>query len=222
MHIENISLKQQVSELQQLLVNGLVDTKDKNFCESLCGQFEKKQKLSPKQADWVGKMIVKAVQGEPEPEMVEVGNFQKVIDLFGLVAGKLKYPKIRLQTQDGKPVVLSVAGTNAKVPGSVNITDGNGGYGSNLWYGRVHVDGQYERAKYLKANETELVEVVLKEMAENPAGTAQKYGKLTGNCCFCGLGLTEAHSTAAGFGPVCADHYGLKTEWKEAVKTAGF
>jgi hypothetical protein len=47
------------------------------------------------------------------------------------------------------------------------------------------------------------------ELAQHPAETAAKNGKLTGNCCFCTSALTDKRSTEVGYGPTCAANYGL-------------
>jgi hypothetical protein len=61
---------------------------------------------------------------------------------------------------------------------------------------------------------------LLVEFGLNPAGVAKAYGKLMGNCCFCGLKLTDPKSVAAGYGPICAEHYGLSAEYTKAWKRA--
>lgn len=38
---------------------------------------------------------------------------------------------------------------------------------------------------------------------------AAKFGKLYGICCFCSRTLTDERSIGVGYGPVCAEHYGL-------------
>lgn len=44
-----------------------------------------------------------------------------------------------------------------------------------------------------------------KELVEKLAAT----GRETGVCCFCALLLTDPRSIFAGYGPICAAHYGL-------------
>jgi len=53
------------------------------------------------------------------------------------------------------------------------------------------------------------VEDGLRRMAADPAAEATAYGRLTGSCCFCRRPLTDGRSIAVGYGPICADHYGL-------------
>ena len=116
----------------------------------------------------------------------------------------LKWPKIRLETEGCKPVVLSVAGPNSKNPGTINITDG-GPYGGNIWYGRILTTGEYQPSKSCI---DEVLDLLIR-VADDPASAAAAYGHKTGNCCFCRKELTDNRSTDVGYGPVCADHYNL-------------
>lgn len=49
----------------------------------------------------------------------------------------------------------------------------------------------------------------LERFAKSPIPTAREYGQLTGRCCFCNRRLTDDLSVAQGYGPVCAENYGL-------------
>jgi len=42
-----------------------------------------------------------------------------------------------------------------------------------------------------------------------PLGDIKKLGKEIGFCMYCGLMLTDPESRHRGYGPICADHYGL-------------
>ena len=46
-------------------------------------------------------------------------------------------------------------------------------------------------------------------LANDPAKAASDYGHLTGTCCFCNRGLTDERSVSVGYGPICAQHFGL-------------
>lgn len=130
-----------------------------------------------------------------------------IYSLFGqAVASKLKYPHIRLQTANGSPVTLKLAGSMSKYRGEIMITNG-GQYGTpnNVYYGRITTQGVYISTDSVTPDVLDL----LARLGDNPAQVAADYGKLTGNCCFCGLKLDDARSTAVGYGPVCAKHFGL-------------
>jgi hypothetical protein len=48
---------------------------------------------------------------------------------------------------------------------------------------------------------------------------ATAYGRRMGECCFCGLTLTDGRSIAVGYGPICAGKWGLP--WGEERVAAG-
>lgn len=187
--------------------------KSTSFANSLLSQHKKSGgKLSKSQWEWVKKLVRQASDKPAELEKESVGDFSGVIALFTKAKGKLKYPKITMYGENGETIQLSLAGAKAKKPGSINVTDG-GSYGSNTWYGRVLTDGTWEKSS--KANDD--IGGVLKELSANPAAFATKYGHKHGSCCFCNKKLTQDNSVAAGFGPVCADNWGLSAEWKLAA-----
>lgn len=191
----------------------LLPAKDHVFAKSLIQSFAKYKSLSPKQAPWVDTMLSRALGTEPpKPAPTQVGNFQKVYDIFAQAQKKLKYPKIKLAVGDC-PVVLAVAGAKSSQPGVVNVTDG-GPFGANKWFGRVAKDGSWNQGKSFP--ETAAVAEILAKLADDPIKTAREYGKLTGCCCFCNKLLTDPQSTAAGFGETCAKNFGLFAAYKEA------
>jgi len=182
--------------------------RDVGFASSLVAQYDRRERLSEKQWHWVTKLAAPSVPSADSPTAItllpNVGNMDGVLTLFSKAHEHLKYPKIRLSLPDGSPIALAIAGDRAKFPGSINITDG-GRYGENTWYGRVHADGRYDASR----RAVPAVEELLCTLAGSPEQTAAAYGKLTGNCCFCHKSLTDERSTDVGYGPVCADNWGL-------------
>jgi hypothetical protein len=195
--------------------------KDKEFVESLIKSYVKFNGLSPKQEVWFFKMAEK-YNGKPKAApapLSSIGEFSSVYSLFAAAKAKLKFPKINLMLANGFPVVLHLAGPKSVKPGVVNVTNG-GKFKApdSKWYGRVNVDGSMEVGGAANGPEFAEVKAVLKELAVAPAKVAAAHAKLTGRCCFCNKHLTdEDHSTAVGFGPVCAKNYGLYAEWKSGV-----
>lgn len=170
-----------------------------------------------KRLHWLAELLQRAQQPHQAPAKVEVaiGSFKGVYALFAAAAGKLKRPKIRLQLADGGQLVLYKASTQSAEPGVINVTDGRP-YPDNKWYGRVRENGTWLRTNK-PLPELGEVEALLKKLGEHPAETASEYGRLTGRCCFCDRKLEDEKSTAVGFGPVCADNFGLGLQWKHAV-----
>ena len=176
---------------------------DGEFARSLCQQYDRKGALSLKQGYWVRKLINDA--NSPDPLFGEVDcDMTSIVTKMHDAMEHLKWPKIRLETEGCRKVVLSVAGQKSKNPGTINITDG-GPYGSNTWYGRIKTDGTFQPSKYCT---DEIVELLV-HISDDPAGAAAAHGHKTGSCCFCTRELTDERSTDVGYGPVCADHYSL-------------
>jgi hypothetical protein len=180
---------------------------DQGFAQSLIDQSAARG-LSEKQMLWVNKLALRATGTAPAPQAVTVGDFAGVIALFATARAHLKHPRIRLQTEAGQKVALAVAGENARRPGTVNVTDGRP-FGEGTWFGRVTPEGAWEVSSKVDAATATSVSALLTALASNPAGTAAHYGRLTGNCCFCNRTLTDERSTDVGYGPICADRFGL-------------
>lgn len=206
-----MELATQIQELTAVLP-GLPASK-MEFASSLISQYWRKRELSPAQLPWVGKLIAIA-KGETPPAQT-VGDFAGVIALFRAAQSKLKYPKIRIQV-DGRGIVLSVAGERSKAPGSINVA-GEGSWDNREWYGRVSPDGRFDPSRSITPEFSGALIPVLQELSSNPIAAVQRYGRLTGNCMFCGLTLSDPRSKAAGFGETCSQHWGLHEAWKTAV-----
>lgn len=181
--------------------------RDHEFAESLLSQYDRRGSLSVKQSEWVEELAKRATTPQAEQQKTELGSFAGVIEFFKNAGEHLKYPKIRLQLADGSPIVLSVAGSGSKAPGTVNVTDGKP-FHQNKWYGRVTPSGEWQKSH--KADDVvEELEALLKKLGANPARVAADYGKLTGNCAFCKSTLSYEKSTDVGYGPVCAKKWSL-------------
>jgi hypothetical protein len=200
-------------QLQQALPK--LSAKDQEFAKSMLSKHAKWGSFTLGQQKWVDILVERAEAGPQVPLVGDVGNFAGVYKLFEVAKAKQKYPKLHLQVADHMPVVLSVAGDKSKYPGQINVTDG-GPFGQNKWYGRVNKDGEWVvgRGEFPEIGE---VAKLLRELGEDPAGVAAKYGKVTGYCCFCHRPLSDEKSVAVGYGPVCAEKWGLKDAWKKSA-----
>lgn len=184
--------------------------KDRAFAESLLAS----KTLSVKQHYWIGVLAERATKPAAAPTTVAVGDMTGVLELFATARTHLKFPKVKLSVNGGKPVVLSVAGPTAKAPGTINVTDG-GKFGSNVWYGRINTNGTWDVSKATPPETATSLAALLTAFAADPARVASAYGKKFGSCCFCARELTDARSVEVGYGPICAGHYALP--WGEAA-----
>lgn len=142
-----------------------------------------------------------AVAQQARPAAQTVGNLSGIMRLFDTARQHLRFPAIVL---DG--FRLSIAGPRARVPGSLTVTsDDRDQDGQRAWYGRVQSHGEFEPSRDAPADLGDK----LRRLAADPAGVAAEYGRLHGRCCFCNKALRDERSTAVGYGPDCADHYGL-------------
>ena len=194
-----ILLKEQLTKLP---------AKDQDFAASLLDQLERKGNLSDKQWFWVDTLAARIGEGPIEPVTLDVGDFAGVIALFEKAKQHLKYPRVRLQLPDGRPLVLALAGPGSSRAGWVTMTDGRP-FGENLFYGRVSPAGHWEMGHAFDEIVGDAVAELLHRLAADPEQVASSYGKLTGCCCFCTSQLSDPKSTEVGYGPVCAKRWGL-------------
>ena len=151
----------------------------------------------------IGREIDRLKQEEKESKIPSI-SFAKIPGLFkhALSTGH-KHPKITLDMDQGR-IRLGVAGARSKYPGSIHITDGRP-FGQNTYYGRIDKDGSWNPSR----RSPDWVAETLRELDTQTLEFVVKYGQRTGNCCFCRRHLETAESVAAGYGPVCAEKYGL-------------
>jgi hypothetical protein len=194
-----------------------------SFPQSLAGQYESlvarknAGRFSDKQCDWLIYLAQEKVDGDARlaeatarPGPAKSGPPARSVDLSAIVAifrsaaFHQARPKVRLTTKEGSRVVMTAAGSSSAHFGKIRVTDGSAfGSGGRFW-GWISPDGS-----------TTVIDpdvlALLADFAVNPAEIAGEHGRTHGNCCFCGRDLTDVRSTTVGYGPICADHYGL--EW---------
>jgi len=177
-----------------------------NFVVSITERFEQKGNWSSGQRPWAHKIAneIKDRTDNPPERKLSTEVFPELVDMMQSAADKLKHPRIVVQLDAGT-IRLSVAGERAQVPGSVNVTS-DGAYEDRTWYGRIHLDGRFEQSR---RGAPDWIIGALAEFNENPAEAASLQGQRYGSCCFCRRELTTNESLAVGYGPICADHYGL-------------
>jgi len=149
-------------------LEGLAETND--FAKSLVDVEAKYGRLSPKQEAWAHYLVYQAAS-ESEPP-VAVGTFSGLIEMLDRVfESGVKYPKVRLMGDATGTVVLARTKGGAN-PGSVNVTDGRP-FGSNVWYGRVELDGSMVASRDL----TPEVKALLSAFQADPAGVEARDGE---------------------------------------------
>lgn len=204
------NIAEAIEDLRTFLLNGTVEKRDVSFATDLVsGKYgwDKRGYLSDKQIKFIGPMIDRALGGDSAPAAESVGSLEGFVKLFTDAKANLKFPKIVMESKD-EPLKFTIAGDKAKFPGTINITDG-GSYGSNKWYGRVTVDGEWTPSGTVTPELKHIIGRVLNAFSNDPKKAAMSYGHASNNCCFCAKKLDTKESVHAGYGPVCADKWGL-------------
>ncbi len=204
----------QVIQTLRQNISNLTD-KDRTFALDLCASVERRGSASEKQFFWLEKLANSAVNGYAKRETAAIGDLTGITSLFDKARQRLKQPAIVLGIGD-QEIRLSIAGPNARVPGSINVC-ANEGFGSD-WFGRILKEGNFEASPRC-STPAGLVEG-LRRFAADPVGVAKDHARLAGKCCFCNTALTDERSTAVGYGPTCAKNYGLPYPSKADMKKA--
>ena len=155
---------------------------------------------SPKQADWIVKLAEK-VTAAPKPAAMTVAGagLERLKVLFDRALQYGPRAKIRM---DG--FVLSPAKATGTNPGAIYVKGRDGEY-----LGKI--TAAHEWRPVAAADAYLGIAVKLVALASDPAGIAAAIGQRTGECCFCGRELhgNGGRSLAVGYGPDCAERYGL-------------
>jgi hypothetical protein len=173
-----------------------------NFAQDLAASFAKFGSWTVAQRPWAHKLAneAQAPQVEaPLPHAKPRMQLTRLATHMGMAGDRLKFPRVALAAW--LEIKLMTSGKNV---GRIAVTDG-GKYPNNEFFGYIEADGAFNPRNNLTQEGRDL----LVAFDADPAGAAAAYGRETGSCCFCRRDLTAADSLAVGYGPICADKYGL-------------
>lgn len=219
------TLKADAAFLQQNL--GALSQRDQEFGGSLVEQFNTRG-LSPKQEYWVGELAKRAREAvarkaQPAQPAARI-DLTSIVALFRKASTNLKKPYVlvdALNPDHDDRLRLKLAGPSSKYAGQVYVYL-DGAFEERLWLGRVDP----ERMAYIPSRDAErermveITERALVAFAADPAGAATRFGRKVGACCFCSRTLNDPRSITVGYGPICAEHFGLP--WGEVVEVQDF
>jgi hypothetical protein len=173
------------------------------FVESILHQYQVKGDLSAGQWAWVHK-IATDVLGEQAPKDTTT-PFTTLQDMFQKNGNCRASVIVRTTVGD---LTVSKAPSGGNNAGCLYVKLGG------EYAGKITPDGSFRAV--VKGDAYHAVYNALVEFSKNPQEVAAKYGKETGVCCFCGRQLTDERSVEVGYGPICADNWGLP--WGEVTK----
>ncbi len=142
-----------------------------------------------------------------------------LVDLFDHAVETLKYPSLTLQTMQDVTLFLCRTGNKSKIGiGNIAIKSSKQ-YENSIFYGYITREGAWSKATWYPDmlisaetfNDLTRIQIpeILREFTANPASYAAMHGKKFNHCCFCALELTHPDSVAVGYGPICAEKWGL-------------
>lgn len=173
---------------------------------------ERKGRLSAAQRPWLHKLALEVQNPTPKPARpaaaADAGAAAIVALLGTATENGAKRPAITCPLESGT-YRFKLAPANGRNAGAVYVTC------SDAYLGKITPAGAFEPVRDAAAHAVEVVRGVFDTV--RAMGAAEAFGRLgtaTGTCCFCARELTDERSTTVGYGPVCADKYGLP--WGEA------
>lgn len=179
----------------------------KDFILSLQSKLKEGKTLSPDQMVWVHIFAIEELEEKTlVPTEVESAVLTKINEMIEGASENLKFPKIRLASQDREIITLLKCSEASKYSGSIGIYTED-----RKCLGRIErLPDNKSIAVFHKAKKCpEWVESALFHFAGDPVAGAKTFARLTGNCCFCNSKLTDDRSVTEGYGPICARRYNL-------------
>lgn len=108
--------------------------------------------------------------------------------MHNATASGIKHPKVRIN----ESVTLTL------MPKGYIAIQANG-----IYVGKITGDLEIHLYEFKGLREQ------ISQVIQDPVYFSKVYGQKTGNCCFCGRKLENHISVYHGYGPICADNFGL-------------
>lgn len=172
--------------------------RDRDFASSLVAGFRRFGRFTDRMLPYAERLA----NGTGANPVISV---DRLFAMMATARAKLKRPTIRVMTDDGCTYAVRPAGETSRNSGSLYIFEGTGE--GKTYAGCVSPSGEFRCSREVR--NPKAVEAAVRTFAADPAKAAKAYGTLTNACCFCGRRLTDAESVRLGYGPICAESFGL-------------
>jgi hypothetical protein len=159
------------------------------------------RKLSKNQIAWLHWLATEATKAPVVVPRVGPGaRYPQTAQLLWAAghAGKL-YPKLKMRTQPTDGAAAVEYTLKLRTSGEIVILQGDS------YAGRIAADA----CAFLAPRYEQDVRALLEAVEASPAEFARQHGVATGRCMFCGRLLATKESRFAGYGPDCADKFGM-------------
>lgn len=178
------------------------------FVESINRRLYQYGSLTDRQREAIDRIIQDHATpegGRERQSRVYRQRFPALISFFGYAAISNPRARVTIERPNFRLVIRYVS--RGKNEGGLYLSNGvraNSGE-ADIYYGKITRTGEFHPSAHC----TDAVVNMILEFEESPKNAAFRYGKRTNRCCFCDQQLTDERSVAAGYGQVCAMHYGL-------------
>ena len=175
-----------------------------DFAASLLEQVKKKGGLSPKQLQCVYESIAReedwAKQREQKATQTQI-DMTDLLERFALaLKAGIKRPKVN--TGD---LLFSLAPAHGRNAGCVYVKGDKDDWGERPYLGKITPEGKFFAGQGVEDD----VKQRIAKVGADVVTAAKAHGAQHNNCCFCSRDLTTNESVSNGYGPICADRYGL-------------
>lgn len=190
------------------------------FVMSVLDYHARKGYVTENQAKYVEKYAAECRLKEANKTLDRSDTIEEIFDgsalrkCFDRAFAFLKYPKLTIPdaTLPGRKVFFHRASARSRTPGWIICSNGKKPPEYYI-YATVDLAGEGQIVHNIPAS----IKTAIRKVAANPVEAASAVGRATGVCSFCNLSLTHATSLHYGYGPICADKYGLPWDGDRTV-----
>ena len=201
------ALTVQVAALETALTR--LDASSRTFAQSLIQQFRRRGSLSVRQVPHVAALVERANRAaaaapteQPRGTQVDAEGFEILRSLLQTAADRGMRPRVTVPLNGATYRIAPPAARSTYAGRPVLFVRRDSEYMGRIEAGRFMLShmGNVPEATIVRD---------LGMLLSAPVGMMQAIGQRTGVCCFCARELTDERSIQVGYGPVCAEHYGL-------------
>lgn len=182
----------------------------RTFAESILRAAYSQKGASDKQWYWIHKLAEELQATKPSAVSLTLPRI-RILLRTAREAG-IEKPKIRLTLPGGLGRIIIQTNRGSRI----FINDAERKYFNNkkgreyaVTYGEIDPESLFVVSPYAKPEFINAVTDILSAFETDPAKVSSLEGHATGHCCFCARRLDNPESVKVGYGPICAERYGL-------------
>ena len=189
--------------------------KSKDFARSLVSSFKRYGSLTDRQIPYAAKLWAEAYEAEtgrgrvvPTVERVmERVDCSKLVSLFEIArgVGELQNPHIKFYLTTDTKTYICIGLSRAR-PTYISFVYTQVGVMGR----RFLAHGSMETGSIIFSDIATLEDIeLIRSICDAPEEQLKLSGKRAVSCCFCGISLSTNESRFNGYGPICAEKWGL-------------